>query len=150
MGRKDLCCVTTGRIKARNFAECLSFSFNNKAKYHNWHWLKNDPQSVENEVVFCFIFSFVFSPSYSSVLAVHLITSVYYYISLLSERENVCVRERLGSNCIIMIDAVLLMEFIVCIWLLRVLCHLIKQKHGMHKYSHKNRLYNNTLTTTHT
>ena len=29
------------------------------------------------------------------------------------------------------------MEFILYIQQLKVFCHLIKQKHGMHKYSHK-------------
>ena len=37
MGGKDHCHVTTGQIKARNFAERLSFSFSNKAKYCNRH-----------------------------------------------------------------------------------------------------------------
>ena len=61
MGGKDHCRVTTGRIKARNSAERLSFSFTNKAKYRNQRWLENDPQSAQNEVVvFCFVFLFVF------------------------------------------------------------------------------------------
>ena len=43
------------------------------------------------------------------------------------------------------IQAVSPMEFIVRIRRLKALCHLIKQKHGMHKYSYKNQLHNNTL-----
>ena len=95
---------------------------------------------------FCFVFPFFSpSPSYSSVLAVHLITTVLY-ISLLSEWENVCAWVRLGSNCIIMIQAVLLTEFIVRVWRHKELCHLIKQRHGMHKYSHKNLFHDNCIT----
>ena len=37
------------------------------------------------------------------------------------------------------------MEFIIRVQRLKALCHLIKQKHGMHKYSHKNQSHNNTL-----
>ena len=93
MGRKDHCRVTAGQTKARNFTECLFFSFYNKAKYHNQYGLENDPQSVENEVVFSYIFLFFvcFSPSYSSVPAVPLITTVY--ITVVRTRECVCVTE---------------------------------------------------------
>ena len=42
---------TIGRIKARNSAERLSFSFSKKTKYRIWRLLENDPQSAENEVV---------------------------------------------------------------------------------------------------
>ena len=116
--------LVTGWIKARNPMERLSFSFNNfKAKYRNRCWLRNDPQSVENEV-------FCFSPSYSSVLAVHLITAVYIiycgnyrYISLLSEWENVGAWERLGSNCIIMSQAVSPGGVsVVCMWVWECFC----------------------------
>ena len=82
MGTKDHCRIihcTTGRIKAKNPAERLSFSFSKKA-------------NVENEFFFLllfflfFFFPFSSSPSYSSVPAVHF--SNYYSIPLL-ERENV-------------------------------------------------------------
>ena len=41
-------------------------------------------------IVFCFLFV-CFSPSYSSVPAVHLITTVY--ITVVGTRECVCMRE---------------------------------------------------------
>ena len=51
--------------------------------------------------------------------------------------ERMCVRERPGSICIIMIQTVLPVEFIVRrVWGHKELCHLIKQKHGMHEYYH--------------
>ena len=45
-----------------------------------------------------------------------------------------------------MIQAVLPVEFIMRrVWWHKELCHLIKQKHGMHEYYHKTQLHNNTL-----
>ena len=56
------------------------------------------------KLFFGFGFPLVFSPPYSSVPVVHLITTVYIIIiiSLLSEQKNMCAWdnwERLGSNC---------------------------------------------------
>ena len=69
---------TTGRTKAMNSAERVSFNFSDKAKYRNRRWLENDPQ---NEVFCLFLFSFFFSffsiSSYSSAPAVYLIITVY-------------------------------------------------------------------------
>ena len=87
---------TTGRIKAKNSAECLSFRFSNKAKYCNHCWLENDPQSVKNEVVvFCFFLLLHLTPVYWPWI---LITTVY--ITIVRMRACVYVREA-GSNCII-------------------------------------------------
>ena len=102
MGRKDHCSVTAGQIKARNFTECLFFSFHNKAKYHNRRGLENDPQSFENEVVFCFIFLFFVCLFFSILLQCTSCALNYYSISLLSEQKNMCAWDnckRLGSNC---------------------------------------------------
>ena len=101
MGGEDHCHVTTGQIKARNSTEGLSFSFSNKAKYHNLCWLENDSQSVENEGDFVCVFFSFFSPSYSSVPAVHLITKVYITVVRTRERVCVCVREtERESTCV--------------------------------------------------
>ena len=54
---------------------------------------RNDPESAEDVVVLCFFiyFFFLFSPSYSSVPTVHLITTVLY-ITVVRTRE--CLGER--------------------------------------------------------
>ena len=71
---KDHCHVTTGQIK--NSAEDLSFTFSNKVKYCNRCQIKNDPQPVEYMCVCVCVLGGGGSPSYSSLLAVHLITTV--------------------------------------------------------------------------
>ena len=97
MGAKGHCHVihcTTGRIKVRNPAKRLSFIFSKKAKILYSAALT---QSVKNEVFYMSLFSLsFFSPSYSSVPAVHLITTVY--TTVVRTRGSVCMREAGGVS----------------------------------------------------
>ena len=96
MDGKDHCCVTTGQIKARNFAECPLVLVTRQNIT-----IGADSRMISSllRMKFLFYFSICFSLSslsYSSVMAVHLIFTVY--ITVVKTRE--CV-------CIIMIHAVL-------------------------------------------
>ena len=99
MGAKDHCRVihcTIDRIKARNPAKRLSFSFSKKAKCRiPRRWLKNDPRpSVLRMKILVFLRLLPTPPpppSYSSIPAVHLITTVY--TTVVRTRECVRVRE---------------------------------------------------------
>ena len=92
LGAKDHCRVihcTTGWIKARNPTKFLSFRFSKKAKYRIPRcWLENDPQPSLLRMKFLFFYVNFLSPSYSSVPAVHLITTVY--TTVVRTRECVC------------------------------------------------------------
>ena len=112
VGRKDHCCITNGRIKARNSVESIAVLWlQQQGKISQLVWAREwSPICWEWSVFFVCVFllfccccfyvavllfwgglPFVFSPSYSSVLVVHLITTVY--ITLVGMRECVCVRE---------------------------------------------------------
>ena len=104
--------VTRWAEKIRNSAEHLSFSFSKKAKYCNlWRWLKNDPESAanevlfvlfcfssillqctscENEVLFCFDFPLVFPPILLQCMSCAL---NYYSIHHCCQNQRICVHE---------------------------------------------------------
>ena len=88
MGKKDHCHVihcTTGQIKARNSMEHMFFCFSNTTKH------RNPLRVILNPLRMKLLFLFGFSPSYSIILTVHLITRVY--ITVVRTRECVCVRK---------------------------------------------------------
>ena len=108
MGGKDHCRVTTCRLKARIPRNVCPFVSVTKqyipicgADLRMIPNLLTDSAAVFVFVFFPFVFVFLhltpvyrcfsFSPSYSSVPAVHLITTVY--ITIVRTRECVCVRE---------------------------------------------------------
>ena len=89
MGGKDPCRVTTGRIKARISETRQNIAIGTDSTMI--HYLLR----MTFLFVCSFVFSFRFSPSYSSVPAVHLITTVY--ISVVRTKECVYVREAAGE-----------------------------------------------------